>query len=225
MCRLIYIYLLFFSTQILAQNESFVINSPYNNLFTFTTKSASYDNDVQGSPYLQEEFKRGGIYKNQELLVNVKMRFNAHRGEMEFIGVNDSIYVLGKTKELWAEMDSRSYRIMLFENKIGQVRNAYFNELNEGDLKLLFKPQIDFKKGKETYDSYRPKVKPSFVKNGSYYIKTGDTPANKIRLNRKNVLKLLSKEKEEILAFVKKNKLDLGNETDVVQLLNYYNSL
>ncbi|MEM0931614.1 MAG: hypothetical protein AAF575_00960 [Bacteroidota bacterium] len=225
MSKFLSILLLLFFIQVRAQDESFVIDSPFNNLFTFTTKSSSYANEVQGSPYLQEEFKRGGVYKNNELLVKVKMRFNAHRGEMEFIGVNDSIYILGKAKELWAELDSRNYKILLFKNKIGQIRNAYFNKLNEGNLKLLFKPQIDFRKGKESYDSYRPKVRPAFIKNSSYYAKIGDNPANKINLNRKNVLKLLSKEKEEMLLFVKKNKLDLRTETDVIRLFTYYNSL
>jgi hypothetical protein len=57
-----------------------------------------------------------------------------------------------------------------------------------------------------------------------YYLKK-DTQIEKIKLNEKNIVKFLADKEKEVKDFIKKQKLNLKNETDVVKLLQYYESL
>jgi len=57
-----------------------------------------------------------------------------------------------------------------------------------------------------------------------YYLKKG-SQIEKIKLNEKNILKSTADKEKELRDFIKKQKLNLKNETDVVKLLQHYETL
>ena len=58
----------------------------------------------------------------------------------------------------------------------------------------------------------------------SYYIIKNGLPV-KVKKDKKTMLAMLGDYNSELLAFIKENKLTLKAETDLVSVMNYYNSL
>ncbi|CAL2085836.1 hypothetical protein [Tenacibaculum sp. 190524A02b] len=86
--------------------------------------------------------------------------------------------------------------------------------------KIIKKEMVDKLSGKI--------VKPKqWLTKKSYYIHSIESDELiKTKLKKKSILKLLEKgTKKEITSFLKKNKLNLKKEVDVIKLLNYYNTL
>jgi len=63
----------------------------------------------------------------------------------------------------------------------------------------------------------------SFVEN--YYLGSNNTSIVKIKLKKKDILKVLQNHSKEIEKYVAANKLDYDNESSVIKILKYYTSL
>ena len=52
-----------------------------------------------------------------------------------------------------------------------------------------------------------------------------DNELNRIKLNKKAIIKVLADRENEVKSFIDKEGADLNNENDVISLLEYYDSL
>jgi len=179
--------------------------------------------NVQGSPYANEEFVIGKVFVNDDKPYNGILRYNAYQDGIEMKTENGIITLL-KRDYLSAQIADKLY---LIENYIknGAVRKTYFVELSKGKARLLLKQGKKFVEERLATSSYSKDKPPKFEDENSYYIITEGNAALEIRLRAKDVINALPDNKKELTAFVKKNKLKLKTEAEVIQLLEYYNSL
>ncbi|APQ16685.1 hypothetical protein [Maribacter hydrothermalis] len=207
--------------------------SPETGIMNFVSSSSTIESDkTKGSPYLNDEFVHGEVIVNNKVELIGKMRYNAFRNEIEILDnkTSTSYYSLLKRAYIGVEIGNRSYNIYTYKDSDESVRTSYFTNLNEGKLKLLFKPEAILKQARRPSTSYEKYVPPTYVWNNSYYILRGskDNEVNhafKVRLTKKNILELTGEKEREMKAYVKENKLNLRQEKDVVSFLNYYNTL
>ena len=92
--------------------------------------------------------------------------------------------------------------------------------------KLLIKETvvfIDRKPAKTSYD----KTKPAVLKRISdkYFIAIGSDAAVEFPKKKKKFPKLFPDKHKDILSFMKKNKIKTSKEEDLVELINYINTL
>ncbi|QWX83072.1 hypothetical protein H0I23_11480 [Cellulophaga sp. HaHaR_3_176] len=200
------------------------------NFVTSTTEIT--DSKTNGTPYLNESFVDGEIIVNDKVELVGKMRFNAHGNEVEILNNDaiDSYYSLLKRSYISVRIGNKKYRIFTYKDSRDAVRTSYFSDLNEGGLKLLFKPESVLKQARRPSTSYEKYVPPTYVWNSSYYIldqsnKDQENHAIKIKLSKNNILDFTGDKKEEMKIYVKENKLNLKKEEDVISFLNYYNSV
>ncbi|MFT4831449.1 MAG: hypothetical protein ACI815_001097 [Psychroserpens sp.] len=207
-------------------NAQISTTTPEGSPISFQTVSGQYkDVPAEGSQLIFEDFKNGEIYINEELKLKNKLRYNAYRNEIQILQPDETFNVLLKRSYMSAKIDDRTYALLTYLDNQNLKKTGYFNPLNEGELVLLFKPEIILKQGKEPetgYDRYRA---PKYIENNSYYIKKGEENAKKTKLTKRSIFKNLKKHKEDANIFIKENKLNLRNVDDVVLLLNYYNTL
>ena len=105
------------------------------------------------------------------------------------------------------------------ENKLG-----YFNPLNEGYARLLKKPKKIFVQAENPengYDTFKPA---KYQDISMYYMQKGDKPAIETKFSKRKILSLLDENSEILKQFVKKNKLNMRLESDIIKLINYYNT-
>ena len=104
-------------------------------------------------------------------------------------------------------------------------KNGYFKALNEGNAVLLRKREMNLREGQAATSSYSKDKPPRFELVESYYISMNKETAQPVKLNKKVVLGAFSDKSSELTSFVKKNKLKLKSEAEVLKLLGYYNGL
>ncbi len=210
----------------LALSAQITFNTPEGEAIAYLTKTADRgDNDVNGTPYLNPGFQKGEVFINDSLEIIGELRYNAYKSEIEILDNANSFFSLLKRPYITAGIADRLFKMYNYKDVKNLDRVAYFNPLNDGDVVLLFKPEIKIKRGKEPSTSYDRYMPPSFIDISSYYIKIGDKTAHKIRLRKKSFLKLLKDKSSEVSAYIRQKDLKLTEETDAVQLLDYYNNL
>lgn len=206
---------------------------PEEGIVNFVTSSTEIEpNKAKGSPYLNEEFVHGEVIVNEKVEEVGKMRYNAYRNEVEILDnlSKDSYYSLLKRAYIKVEIDGKLYRIYTYVDNDKSIKTSYFTELNEGPLKLLFKPEALLKQARTPSTSYEKYSPPTYVWNSSYYIldnrnKDSENHAVKVRLTKNNILDFTGSKKNEMKLYVKEKKLNLRKEQDVIAFLNYFNSL
>jgi hypothetical protein len=191
-------------------------------IVSFTSKQKEVDTRLSGSPYLEEDFKFGQVFVKNERKLQGKFRYNAFNSEIE-IQKNDYEYssILKRTY-ISAKIGDDFYKIFGYLDLNGNQRTAYFIAKNDGEIKLLFKPEIKLKSARPAATNYDRDVPATFIDISSYYIVKNDNPAERIRLKKSDVLDQL-KDYTGVKEYVKQHNLKLNKADDIVKLLSHLN--
>lgn len=93
------------------------------------------------------------------------------------------------------------------------------NYVLKRNIKIIYDPNKS--KGTESINNFPLEYKDKNV----YFLKNNDGLYVKIRLNKKDVKKVLTEHSQLVDSFIKTNKIKLTKESNVVKLANYYYSL
>ncbi|NNK11938.1 MAG: hypothetical protein HKP08_11375 [Flavobacteriaceae bacterium] len=206
-----------------AQNTNIELPTEFINNTTLGGVNNGLPNNVQGSPYANEEFVLGKVYAKGQEPYNGLLRYNAYQDGIE-MKTDKGIITLLKRDYLSAVMEGKHYRIENYK-KNGAIRKTYFVEMNEGNARLLLKQGKNFVEERVATSSYSKDQPAKFEDDNSYYIITEGNPGVEVRLRSKNIIAALPDHQKEIAAFAKKNKLKMKTEEEVLQVLAYYNTL
>lgn len=185
--------------------------------------NSAIPSNVQGSPYANEEFVIGKVFVNDDKPYNGILRYNAYSDGIEMKTENGIITLL-KRSYLKARIGGKLYLIESYMVN-GAMRKTYFVEMNKGNARLLLKQGKKFVEARSASSSYTKDQPAKFENELTYYIITEGNPGIEVRLKVKEVVQALPDHKKEVQAFVKNNKLKMKNEGELIQVLNYYNSL
>lgn len=178
---------------------------------------------IEGTPYINEIYKQGETVINGKSRTVALMRYNAFNDAVELLDENQKPRKLLRRKNIAANFDGKTYMVMEYI-KGGTTRLGYFNPLNQGEAKLLYKPKKEFIQARNPengYDTYHP---PTYKDASTYYLKVGDNAAKQIRLGRRILLKELKDQRGALKKYILEHDLNLKKEADVIRLLKFYNS-
>lgn len=196
---------------------------------------------VKGSPHLDEEHRIGKII-NGKTITEALLRYNAYYDTFQVLDENKKKASVFKSPNVQVELDGKRYQLITYEENVqdkalyylpentngtlnGNKKQGYFSELSEGETKLYFKTikrVPKFKLPQHGYESFEPTA---LVTLEHYYIKRKHRPAVRIKLSRKEVLFALNNKYNEVRTYIKKNKLKVKTEEEVIQILSYYDTL
>ncbi len=199
-------------------------NPDVGGVVSFRTTAIKADTPkTEGSPYFEEEFKFGQVLSYDKVQMSGKLRYNAYTSELELQKNKWEYSSILKRRYISAVIGDTKYKVLAYKDDVlGNVKTGYFNPLNDGEIQLLFKPEIKIKRGRSAATSYDRTVAPRFIDVSAYYIKKAETPAEKIYLRKKYVLEALDND-AEIKKFVKANKLNLRKVDDIIKVVDFYN--
>jgi len=197
-----------------------------------TTKFVSGDwkkqlsaNDIQGSPFLNDDFINGTIFTTQKQQYNdIPLRYNIYNDELEFKNPSGEILAMNTPEvvEIAVFGDNKlTYSGYLEGNK---TKTGFFVIIEPGKAALLAKKSIFFIEA--TLPAAYKDAEPAKLKarNDVYYIKVGDfqaLPAD----NKKNLVAAFPDNQDKIEAFISKNKVKLNKPESIAEVVKYYNSL
>ena len=197
-------------------------NSRPNQLMTM--KKDYSDIPAEGSPYLVDKYVLGEIFMDGELQKKSLMRYNAFRDEFEIKENDGSNPTLLKRPYISVSLSTKKFVILDFEDE-GKLKQGYFNPLNQGSTILYFRPKKKLTKAKEPKAGLESFVPARYVDDSDYYLKKGNNPAKKIKLNKSKILDFFQDKSSELKTYINENKLKLKTEAEVIKLLDYYNSI
>jgi len=177
----------------------------------------------KGSPYLNKEFVLGKIIVDNSKSFEMKLRYNAYADVFELQN-NNQINTLIKSSNTKVFLEKKLFEIYEYLDKSSK-KEGYFENLNINDEVILLKRSrkkfTDVVKSQSGYAEDKPA---KFTLEIVYYIKRDKfLPAIEIKLNKKSILKALNDKEKSLKNYIKKHKLKLKKERDVVQLFEYYN--
>lgn len=191
-----------------------------------TSRSIENNNkyaNAKGSPYLTDNFISAKIIPGNK---TYWVRYNAYEDVME-VKTNSKIIILDNSQgdyKIIFTSNSNPY-VALMEK--GKKRRGYFIEVLKTDnISLYKKTEKKYTPKRESLNSY-DKDKPAYFSKGksTYFIQQIDSDLQELPTKQKAFLNLFSNNKTKVKDFIKKNRIKLSRENDLVQLVNFVNSL
>ena len=157
---------------------------------------------------------------------NREIRYNAYSDFFEFKDEKDEIKSLQKSAIVTVIIEGKFFELYDYLSN-NTSKEGYFEKLNRNGKTILLKQYskkfIDAVKANSGYQEDKPA---KFVLNETYFIKKNElSPAIKIILKKKNILRLLNDKEVLIKEYISKKKPNFKNEQEIAQLFDYYNSL
>jgi len=180
----------------------------------------------QGSPYLYDSYVPGKMIVNDEQTFQIMVRYNAYSDVFEMLDDNNRSSALYKLDYVKIIMTGREYQIYSYQDNGKQIEGYLENLSVSGDTKFFRKDSkkfVDLVKAETGYEKDKPA---KFVlESPKYYAQKKDESLKEIKLKKKDILALFQSHKNEVSTFVKKQKLNLKRQEDVIKLFDYYNTL
>lgn len=197
------------------ENQTFATKGSGNLLFSSDLKGE------QGSIYLGEDWPLGSIVlKNGKIIDNYNLRYNLLSDQMQFIAAGDTLAFASPSEIETIVFDGQSfiYSTYICDNSLKQ---GYFEILEPGNNKLLLKRMVIYHLNEDA----NTQEEGTFLVESCYFISKGNKPAEKIACNRKKVFTVLDEHKKEMDEYLKNSGNRVKTESDLRQLVVYYNSL
>lgn len=183
---------------------------------------------VKGSPYENEKFASGKLIdevtgKTQ----NCFLRLNVITDELEIKDdlSSSKITSMIKSKGIYAVSQGKEYRLNNFISTEGKSYNRISICLLKSKPYSIYKYiEKEFIAEQKAQTSYQ-KDKPAELKSTSEYFIEKNGTLIPFKLSRKKLIKALPENQKTLEKYIKKNKLDIKDEADLIKALKYYNSL
>jgi len=183
---------------------------------------------IKGSPYENNSFLFGRAY---DKLTNKSMpfylRYDAYKDIIEMkVNSNDkNTMSLIKSVDIYAVINKNEYQYKTYSDGKGNTNEGYLLLLHTSKNSNLYLKKIKKFKDVQKSENLLHKDKPiSFKDLKIFYIEKGKG-LFPLSSNKKGLLLQLTGKDNQLSEFIKKEKINLKKENDLVKLFVYYDSL
>ena len=208
-----------------AQDWSLEINDIRDNhrMINHGAKVTNTYDAIEGNPYFFEDFREGSVITKDAKKYNGEFRYDLYADQIEF-KIDEDVYWIANP-ELVEYLKIDDHVFMFFDKDLVDSKKGYYYEiLVMGDCKLLKRKGVNLKPAEQAKPYVDAKPATFIDRQPQYYIQIGIAHPQRIT-NKKSLLALLSDKESEISKFIKKNKISASNEKELIDLIDYYNSL
>jgi hypothetical protein len=195
----------------------------------FLVTTGKKNKDAIGTPYLYKDFALAIISSNTAKVYNV--RYNAYADEIEIKIGEGQIQNFNKGLSnvfITFVKDDVQYTSLNYTDTDDNLLRGYFITLTESNqnVKLFTKKGIRLAEAQPAISGY-DKDKPAEFKATAdvHFITIKGAYAFELPSKRKDIAKLFPDHSKTILDFIKKNKIKTSREGDLIELINYINSI
>ena len=176
------------------------------------------EKDIAGSPFLDRQFQKSYILKTNGVEIkDMPLRFNLYNNNMEFIK-DGKILAIGFPSEIQRIKMGDKIFVYARYMKPKNIDNGFFQVLYEGDYQLLRKDQVIVK---SPSDKTNPNDSLRFEKlPPQYYLLYGNGMAHWV-YSQKKLIKTLQPISQQVIDYIKSNKIDTKDESQLIHLMGY----
>mgnify|MGYP003678232948 CR=1 FL=1 len=181
---------------------------------------------AEGSPYVTDEFLSLKIENFKDKIFSG--RYNAHNGEMEIKLSEDKIIALDNNVDYTITFigSKKKYKTYTYKDaNLNPQRDFLVVVDKDSSFTLLKKEYIKFQekvKPKSSYDKEKPA---KFTKGNDTYYLNFDNETKILFQNKKQFLGSFPKAEAQLKSYIKKNKLSLKDENDLIKIVAYLSSI
>lgn len=195
--------------------------------YAFLSLKNDDDMGVKGSKYLNDNFVRAKISDFEDKVFAV--RYDIYNDQMEFQGGNNQVYVMNKnerTRKITFLDTNDAYLIFDYVGDNGEIRSGYFSALTANNsYQLLKKNKVIFIEEKASATGYDAPKPAMFKKTKDrHYVIINGAPAILVDTNKKRFSAQFKGQQKEVLTYIKKNKIRLNDDNDLIKLVKFLNS-
>jgi len=193
--------------------------------------NTAIDSEILGSPYLTDNFIKSKVYFGEELVGDFYIRYNALNSEIEIKKTNleeENPKRLLADRDLRVKYGMRELRFTTYITKKDETKNGFLSIIEDGNNYTLYhRLAVKYSQGKAAANSMVNDIPSRYAHFVEYYYKKkGVDRIDQLLQKKGSLLKILDKElRQEVSTFLKENKIDLGNEEDLIKTFEYINSL
>ena len=133
------------------------------------TKYTLTENDIEGSPYLNDEFENGSIYTIQRLhYADIPLRYNIYNDNLEFKTPTGEILALAIPEIVEKAEIGNTLMIYSPYLQANKIKKGFLVVLEEGKISLYAKPGIMFKEATQR-GAFKDPEPPKFLKKSDEY--------------------------------------------------------
>ncbi len=177
-----------------------------------------------GSIYESKDYQKGSIIDTKSGTFDIRIRYDIFNDALEY-KENGKSYQVIKTKTTHVRINDEYYYYCKFKDSRGLRRNGYYIlvELNEQyriykkyDLKITEPKEMDPTTGSSTMGKIKQIT--------TYYIEENNA-IKELPISKKDFLASFTDKEEELKTYMKKEKIRLKKEEDLMKLVAKYNAL
>lgn len=187
------------------------------------------DGNTTGTPYYHDQYVTGSIYLNDELAAsNMYLKYNAYRDI--FLAVTDpstpdeQAQVVSKAKGMKIMVDNEEFITLPSVNNRFEMQN-YQVIVRGKKVTLLKKISKLFIEGSRATTSLTRDVPSTYSDRSDFYMLSPSGDFTEVPSSSRKILALFPEDRKALATAVKKYRLNLKKEIDLIRFIGYYNRL
>lgn len=180
--------------------------------------------DLGGSPYFNDQFLKGAItLEDNSVFKDILLRYDLESGQLVYKKSSTSGAMIPNGKVVGFTIEQTNGEKANFKG-IGKGSDdlvGFYQILLEGNNTLLKKVK---KKIVERVEYNTPSKTKTMSTITNYYIQNPNGEVELVKADKKSFIKVFGRE-SEINDFISKQNINLKNESDMVKLVTYINSI
>ncbi len=189
---------------------------------------ASKYKEISGSPYIEKEMQKGTIIlKDNRKVEDVMIRYNAYEDALLYQIDKDQVTMLDPPVINGFEYRNNDKVFTYISISILEGKRHFYEVIYEGKSTLVVQHRIKLTEKTNNAGSYGASDMQgsAFKQSDIYFLMDATGKSSEVNLTKKSLISALGSHDEELQAFIKKNKLKVKENTDLIRLLEYYDSL
>lgn len=219
--------LLFFFLLCLQNTWSQVNPLPVSGSYSYLIMSPSTLDDstnrIEGSQYIDQTFYSSTFTCISE--TTPPIRYNTYKEEMEFM-LDGKLFYLNKNENCELTINNLTYKYFInYDNKETNGYLLILNKSKDSKYILYKKEKVKFVPAYTPGSSYAEEKPPKYViEKSKYFIKIQDS-LTAFPEKKSELLKLFPNNKEAIELYLKDNKIKFNDDSSLLLLINFLNTL
>ena len=187
------------------------------------------DGNTTGTPFYHDQYVTGSIYLNDELAAsNMYLKYNAYRDI--FLAVTDlntpdeQAQVVAKAKGMKIMVNNEEFITLPSVNNRFEMQN-YQVVVRGKKVTLLKKISKLFIEGSRATTSLTRDVPSTYSDRSDFYMLSQTGDFTEVPSSSRKILALFPEDRKALATAVKKYRLNLKKEIDLIRFIGYYNRL
>jgi hypothetical protein len=183
---------------------------------------------IRGTPNVFEDFRKGNLYFTNKISVaGIMINYDCYNDNILYTE-KDHIYII----------NGKNIDFFTIENGWGSGNLLFKQVFLESEKKIIFL-QIIYECQSTLFKRYKKKFIEAdytgpynadrrydeYIDDQDYYIKLTDGKIRQIKTRKKHIKEIFGDKSTMILEFIKEENIDLKDENDLVQLVEYYDKI